>query len=109
VLPCGRRQHATGDLPDFQNGRGMSHDRSYHPQIYWIEPGSSPRMRGVVKQSLTVAGPQTHGDDFMHLPWVMCLRSPAYSEDGTEGKHYRQPPRATTDVKATDLPPVPTN
>jgi len=47
-------------------------------------------MRGVVEQSLAVVGPQTHSDDFMRLRWVMCIRSPAYSEDGTEGKHYRQ-------------------
>jgi len=47
-------------------------------------------MRGVVKQSLAVAGPQTHSEDFMRLRWVMCIRSPAYSEDGTEGKHFRR-------------------
>jgi hypothetical protein len=29
-------------------------------------------MRGVVKQSLAVAGTQTHSDDFMRLRWVMC-------------------------------------
>jgi hypothetical protein len=28
----------------------MSHDGSYHPQIYRIEPALSPRMRGLVKQ-----------------------------------------------------------
>jgi hypothetical protein len=47
----------------------------------------------VVKPSLAVAGPQTHGDDFMRLRSVMCIRSPAYSQDGTEGKHYRQSER----------------
>jgi len=47
-------------------------------------------MRGVVEQSLAVAGPQTHSDDFMRLRWVMFIRSPEYSEDGTEVKHYRQ-------------------
>jgi hypothetical protein len=87
----------------------MSHDRSYHPQIYWIEPGLSPRMRGVVEQSLAVAGPQTHSDDFMRLRWVMFIRSPEYSEDGTEVKHYRQRSNDNDRRKATDLPPVPTN
>ena len=29
-------------------------------------------MRGVVKQSLAVAGTQTQSDDFMRLRWVMC-------------------------------------
>jgi hypothetical protein len=43
----------------------MGHDRTYHPQIYWIEPGLSPRMRGVVKQSLALAGPQTHSDELV--------------------------------------------
>jgi hypothetical protein len=47
----------------------------------------------VVKPSLAVAGPQTHGDDFMRLRSVMCIRSLAYSQDGTEGKHYRQSER----------------
>jgi hypothetical protein len=28
----------------------MSHDRTYPPQIYCIELGLSPRMRGAVKQ-----------------------------------------------------------
>jgi len=42
----------------------MSHDRTYHPQIcwielYWIEPGLSPRIRGVVKHSLAVVGLQS--------------------------------------------------
>src|SRR2546425_7666967 len=31
-------------------------------------------------------GPKTHSDDFMRLRSVMCIRSPADSEDGTEGK-----------------------
>jgi hypothetical protein len=54
-LPCGWRQYAADDLAGSQNGRVMSHDRSYHPQIYWIDPELSPRMHGVVKQSLPVA------------------------------------------------------
>jgi hypothetical protein len=66
-------------------------------------------MRGVVKQSLAVAGSQTHSDDFIRLRWVMCIRSPAYSEDGTEGNIIDNAPTTTTEVKATDLPPVPTN
>jgi hypothetical protein len=41
-------------------------------------------MPGVVKQSLAVAGPKTRSDAFMRLRWVMCIRSPAYSEEGAE-------------------------
>ena len=109
VLPSGRRQHATGDLPRFQNGRVMSHEISchsqIHPQIYWIEPALSPRMRGVVKQSRAAARPQTFSDDFMHFTTgCTCLRSHVYSEDSTEGKHYRNAPRATTDVNVTHAP-----
>jgi hypothetical protein len=42
----------------------MNHDRTYHLQIYWIEiywikPELSPRMHGVVKQSLAVARGRT--------------------------------------------------
>jgi len=77
VLPCGGRQHAIGNLPGFQNGRVMSHHRSNHPQIYWIKPGLSPRMRGLVKQSLAVAGPQSPGKGKRQprrLFWRKCAR-----------------------------------
>jgi hypothetical protein len=47
-------------------------------------------MRGVVKHALAVGGPSTQSDDFMRLRWLMCIRSPAYSEDGSQGRHYRQ-------------------
>jgi hypothetical protein len=37
IAGCGWRQFATGDLAGSQNGRVMSHDRTYHPEIYWTE------------------------------------------------------------------------
>src|SRR5579864_2612599 len=36
----------------------MSHNRTHHPQTYWIEPGLSPRMRRGVKQFLAITGPK---------------------------------------------------
>jgi hypothetical protein len=87
----------------------MSHDRTYDPQIHWIEPELSPRMRAVVKPSLAVAAPQTHGDDFMRLRPVVRKRSTAYSEEVPKENIVDNAPKTTTDVKATDLPPVPTN
>src|SRR5437764_811771 len=44
VLPCRWRQHATGDLAGFQNGRIMGHDRPYDPKFF---AGSN---RGIVAE-----------------------------------------------------------
>ena len=69
-------------------------------------------MRGVVKQSLAVAGPQTPGNDFMRFDGPCVYDHPRAPKmvpkeniiDNRQG-HAKD----TTDGKATDLPPVPTN